>query len=49
MPTPKAGETRKKYISRCMRYPDMQKYNQDQRLAICFDMWRSRHKKENKE
>ncbi len=47
MPTPRAGESKKKYIARCMRFPDMQKYAQDQRYAICLDMYSSRKKKEN--
>lgn len=47
MPKPKPKEKQKDYIARCMRYPDMQKYSQDQRLAICYDMWRSRHKKKD--
>ena len=45
MPTPKQGEKQKDYIARCMRYPDMQKYAQDQRYAICRSMWDSRRKK----
>ena len=47
MPKPRTGEKQKNYISRCMRYPDMQKYNQDQRYAICNDMYNSKRKKEN--
>ncbi len=45
MPKPKPKEKRKDYLSRCMRYPDMQKYPQDQRYAICNDMWKSKSKK----
>ena len=41
MPTPLSNESKDDYIKRCMKYSDMQKYSQDQRLAICYDMWRS--------
>lgn len=39
MPKPKKGETEKEFISRCMGYDDMQKYDQKQRAAICFSYW----------
>lgn len=39
MPKPKKGESKKEFISRCMGYDDMQKYDQDQRLAICYSYW----------
>ncbi len=45
MPEPKQGESKEKYIARCMRYPDMLKYNQAQRFAICNDMYKSKSKK----
>lgn len=45
MPHPKPNEKHKDFIARCMRYPDMQKYDQDQRLAICYDYWRESKKK----
>ena len=40
MPTPSSGETEQEFISRCMAYPDMQKYPQEQRAAICYSIWR---------
>ena len=40
MPKPTSGETEKDFISRCMSFPDMQKYDQEQRLAICYNTFR---------
>jgi len=45
MPKPTEGESQKDFIARCMRYDDMQKYDQKQRLAICYSLWRNRNKK----
>lgn len=39
MPKPKSGESKDEFISRCMGYDDMQKYDQDQRAAICYSYW----------
>ena len=51
MPKPIAGETRKKYIPRCMgdagmnrEYPD-----QAQRAAVCNSYWRNRGKNAREE
>jgi hypothetical protein len=46
MPKPKKGESEQDFISRCMAYDDMQKYDQKQRAAICYSYWRE-SKKEN--
>jgi len=50
IPTPKKGEKKKDFHSRCMgssvmksEYPDMK-----QRNAICFSKWRSKNKKKGK-
>ena len=40
MPTPSKGESEKDFMSRCMAYPDMQKYKPDQRAAICHSKFR---------
>jgi hypothetical protein len=40
LPTPREGESEQQFISRCMAYPDMQKYPQEQRAAICYSYWR---------
>lgn len=42
MPNPKPGENKKDYISRCMAYDDMQKYDEKQRYAICNSMYESK-------
>jgi len=47
MPTPEKGETREKFVDRCMAYPDMQKYQPSQRVAICHQMY-TKHEKEPK-
>lgn len=39
MPKPKKGESKDEFISRCMGYDDMQKYDQKQRAAICYSYW----------
>lgn len=39
MPTPKADETKNDFLSRCMGFPEMQKYDSDQRYAICQAKW----------
>ena len=43
MPKPKKGESKSDYVSRCMAYPDMQKYDQKQRSAICYSMYKKKH------
>lgn len=47
MPTPKPDEKQNDFISRCMAYPDMQKYDSKQRSAICYSVWKE-HKKKSK-
>lgn len=42
MPKPKKGESKNDFISRCMGYDDMQKYEQKQRAAICYSYWRKK-------
>jgi hypothetical protein len=39
MPKPEAGETRDEYMSRCMVYGDLQKYDEKQRAAICEHLY----------
>ena len=39
MPNPKSGESKQDFISRCMAYDDMQKYDKKQRAAICYSYW----------
>lgn len=45
MPTPQPNESKDSYISKCMGYPDMQKYEPAQRRAICESMWENKGKK----
>lgn len=40
MPTPKQGEKEKDFVSKCMGSDEMQKYDQDQRVAICYSKFR---------
>lgn len=42
MPKPQKGESKKDFISRCMGYDDMQKYDQKQRAAICYSYWENK-------
>ena len=42
MPKPQKGEEKKDFISRCMGYDDMQKYDQKQRAAICYSYWENK-------
>jgi len=46
MPKPHKDESKKDYISRCMAYSDMQKYDPDQRAAICYSMYSEAKKSE---
>lgn len=47
MPTPKKGETREQFVSRCvpMRHQEHPKEDNKQSVAICFSMWREHNKK----
>ena len=40
MPEPSEGETEEEYMKRCMAYPDMQKYEPEQRAAMCHSKFR---------
>lgn len=40
IPKPKDGEDKEQFISRCMADEEMQEYEQDQRLAICYNSWK---------
>ena len=42
MPTPTENETKEEFMERCMSYPDMQKYESDQRAAICNSKWENK-------
>lgn len=44
MPKPKSGESESAFVSRCMAHSDMQKYDQDQRAAICYSKYREAKK-----
>lgn len=48
MPAPGKNETQEHFHARCMRYPDLQNREQDQRNAICYSLWKE-HKKKTKE
>ena len=39
MPEPKRNETKDDFLQRCMGWDDMQKYEPDQRYAICQSKW----------
>jgi len=40
IPKPKAGESQKEFVQRCMEDNTMQsEYDQDQRLAICYNQF----------
>lgn len=45
MPEPRAGESEKDFIDRCMAYEDMQRYDPAQREAICHSIWREHQHK----
>lgn len=47
LPSPKKGEKRKDFISRCMSEAKDEFSDQKQRLAVCFTQWRNRNKKAN--
>lgn len=40
IPKPKDGEAKDEFISRCMGDAEMQEYDKDQRLAICYNSWK---------
>lgn len=42
MPSPNKGESEQDFVSRCMAYPDMQKYDEKQRAAICYSKYRDK-------
>lgn len=45
MPMPKSGETRSKYIARCVRVVVAEGKDQKQAVAKCHGMWRQHHKR----
>lgn len=43
LPTPRKGETEKKFISRCMGSEAIQEFSdQKQRIAVCYSQWRGK-------
>jgi HK97 family phage major capsid protein/HK97 family phage prohead protease len=44
VPKPHKNENQSDFIDRCMSDPNMQEYDQDQRLGVCFTQWRDRNK-----
>jgi hypothetical protein len=49
IPKPKAGESQREYVQRCMGDSSMSEYDQDQRLAICYNEFRTNLEKVNLE
>lgn len=45
MPIPHSGESESTFIKRCFEYPDLQDRPKDQRLAICYSLYKE-YKKE---
>lgn len=45
VPKPKKGESKDKFISRCMGDELMQEYEQEQRAGICYTAWKTKNKK----
>ena len=48
MPKPKKDEKEKDFLSRCMKYPDMQKHDIDKRFAMCRTIWAKEKGKKKK-
>jgi hypothetical protein len=40
MPLPKKGERKDDYLQRCMADPEMDKYDPEQRYAVCNSYWK---------
>lgn len=40
MPLPKKGERKDDYLERCMADPEMDKYDREQRYAVCNSYWK---------
>jgi len=40
MPLPKKGERKDEYLERCMADPEMDKYDREQRYAVCNSYWK---------
>jgi hypothetical protein len=40
MPTPNKNETKDDYLQRCMGDSEMQKYDPEQRYAVCNSYWK---------
>jgi len=50
MPKPRKNETRSDFVQRCVqrRRQEKQKEDVNQSIAICYSIWKKRHKKEKK-
>lgn len=44
VPSPKSGESKSDFISRCMGSDSMQEYDQEQRAAICYSKFKKKEK-----
>ncbi len=44
LPKPKKDETRRQFISRCIKNKNINKEakNKDQKLAICYNQWKNK-------
>ncbi len=51
MPTPRKGETRESFMSRCvpMRHSEHPNEPNNQSVAVCFSMWKEHSKKSAEE
>lgn len=49
IPSPSKGETREKFVARCMSNPVMrEEFPQNrQRLAVCFNKWKTKKKSDS--
>lgn len=47
MPTPHKDEDKKDFLSRCMGDPETQKYDTEQRYAVCNSLWDEHFKVSN--
>ena len=45
MPAPKAGETQKEFVSRCIPIVIREGKDRDQAVAICHSMWKNKKSK----
>ena len=49
IPKPKAGESQREFVQRCMSDSQMSEYDQEQRLAICYNEFRTNLESEKNE